>query len=190
MRYKRLSLVLVLPMFWCLRAESAPSIGIFFDGGCGTCGTILSPGESAPVAVRIVWDGFVSQFPVSGARFAISGLPAAWSMSLTPNPSAHVFGDPLAGGVSLGFTEPIHGSCIELYSGTITAGPSPGGAVLEIVAHPTLSCFSLPSCPCISCEAGGDCGLCAETIPGVVNGDGCLVTARESAWSEIKRVYR
>jgi len=171
-----------------LHAEEA--IGLFFDEECGSCSAQLNAGEQTTLFIRAVRGGPTGSYPLTQAEFRVVGMPGDWSVSCVPNLLANVvIGDPFGGGTDIAFGAGIEGTCVELFTCTVTASSS-DLVRLAIVAHTTNPQFP-GNCPFIRCnQPPVICAVCVPRGEAIINGPECTVATLPSTWTGIKRLYK
>src|SRR5262245_27245468 len=175
------------------RPVAGASVGLFADLGCSSCNLTVPAGTTATFYIRALTDGIAPEHGFTGAGLSVVGLPGAWSAISTPNSEAAVsVGDPFAPtGARIGFANNIAGTCIDLYTVSLTA-PVPAGEIMLRVEgvtstwNPDVVCpLFIPGCsPCDfeTCVNGG--------ILSVNSQSGCVVGVEPSTWAHVKQLYR
>ena len=173
----------------------AESIGLFFDTDCTKCGATLPVGSQTTLYLSAVREGPWENYPLIGAEFRVVGLPSEWQVSWVPHPQARFsIGNPFAEGVDIAFdSDPgIEGSCINLFTCTVTATSFVENVYLDVVAH-TNPGWNVGACPVLVCTTGrepGECLFCVATTQCIINGPSCSVAVESRLWSEVKALYR
>jgi hypothetical protein len=192
---RNITLALFAALFLILTTNATTAeerIVIAFDDDCTSCSTSIGIGQQAIARIRAVRGDFIDLFGFRGANFRVAGLPNGWTVDCVPNPTANVvLGAPFEEGVSMAFPGAygLGGSCLELYTCTITATSS-DTATLEVVApsSPNISCPQ-PTCPCVNLANSPFQPLCAVGGQAYINGPGCTVSVKQRTWSQVKRLF-
>src|SRR5262245_4528567 len=124
----------VVAILLATRAEGA-SIGIFADPACTSCNLAIPDGGTATAYVTANTDGLPSWVTgIVGAEFRIVGLPPGWLATATPSSLTVIStGDPTGPvGAQILLAPPQLGSCIPLYSISITATTPLSDVVLQV----------------------------------------------------------
>jgi hypothetical protein len=170
---------------------NAASIGLFSTSDCGSCNLTIPVGISANVYVSAVMDDLYP-FSLTAAEFRVTGLPIGWSVMATPNANANVvLGNPLDGGVSIGFPSPQLGGCVVLYTLVVTANVPASNVVLRVTEKEPPS-SPIRRCPviwinCVNCQTG----VCVDGGEVFINAnESCTVGVARRAWSAVRVLFR
>jgi len=172
---------------------TSASIGLFSSADCNSCNLGVLPGGMATFYIRALTEGIGPETGFTGAGLRVTGLPSGWSTLSVPNPQATLSaGDPFSpGGARIAFSSHIAGTCIDLYTVSLTINTSANEATLRVEGvaspwNPTLICpFIVPGCsPC-------DFVICVDGGRFFVNsGLDCDVSSKSAIWTHIKALYR
>jgi len=169
------------------------SIGLFSTPDCSSCNLAVSPGETGRFYVRALTEGIPPEWGFTGAGLRITGLPAGWLAVSLPNPEATLsVGDPFGpNGARMGFSSNIPGTCIDLYTVSVTATSlfTEGRLHVEGVQstwNPTVICpLFVPGC--LLC----DFDVCVDGGTLFINSAiECSVSIEKTGWTQIKSLYR
>lgn len=182
---------IVSVMLWT-NTVSGASIGLFSTPDCSSCNLIVPPGETSTFYVRALTEGVPPEWGFTGAGLRIEGLPDGWSAVAVPNPEATLsVGDPFGpDGARIAFPMHIPGTCIDLYTVSLTATTAVADGRLHVegvrsIWEPTVCPLFVPGCtPC-------DFDICVEGGELFINSAvECNVSIEGANWSSVKYLYR
>ena len=172
------------------------SIGLYFDRSGLMCGGDVVLGVPARLYVVARLAGWTS-CGIAGAEFRVVGVPPGWPAVAIPEPYLLRIGDPLAGGVSVGFVctrgeagaVPLY--MIDVFPTSLVSNYEIGIERRQPVIDPRFPCTLVTLCdfPVFTI-------VCVEGRPAVVNpspGSRCeiaSVSVGRRSWSQVKALYR
>ncbi len=171
----------------------AGSIGVYSSADCTGSSSSVEQGQSLTLYVMANTEPGESGRPaIDSAEYRISGLPPAWTASVTPGPHVSVsIGNPFADGVVLAFDSEYTG-CLLLHTLTINATTGVENVLLS-VTRPVVSHapFGYPTdCPWLHYPCGAPCdtsGSCATIANQTINS---TVSAQPTSWSAVRAIFR
>jgi hypothetical protein len=127
------------------------------------------------------------------AGYRLSGIPASWPASATPNPTAQVnLGDPFGDGVMIGFSPFLGPGCFLLHTLDLTNTTGAVDMQLDVAAYRAADVLGAPAGTCawlfMNCEdCPADPGVtCVAGISHVVNP---TVPVIPSTWTRVRGLY-
>jgi hypothetical protein len=181
-----------------LEAAVAASISLFSDSDCSSCNLTVPAGSTRTLYIKVLTEGLPPYVTgIVGAEFKVTGLPPGWMTTSTPNPASHVSdGDPFGPvGTRIAFPQPQPGTCILLFTVSLTATTPANDVTLQVTSRTPPSDPNAP-CPNVSPDCTPNpCPFapnpCVDGGTMFINSSkDCTIGVAPATWSAIRVLYR